>query len=89
MDFTGFIAQNIQHQCGHLAGAAEPGALLSFHAVTGYIAVILMIIHAVWAVVTLISHDEKRKATFHRFSVFVWGVWLIPFVIGMVMGMKG
>ena len=26
--------------------------------------------------------------TFHRFSIVVWGIWLIPFVIGMIMGMK-
>lgn len=71
-----------------LNSTAEQGALFSLHAVTGYISIILMIIHAVWAVITLISHDEKRKTTFHRLSVFVWGAWLIPFVIGMVLGMK-
>lgn len=71
-----------------IQGATGQSSLLSAHAVTGYIAIILMVVHAVWAVVTLVKGDERRKAVFHKFSIFVWGVWLIPFVIGMMMGMK-
>ena len=31
--------------------------------------------------------DEKAMHTFHRFSILVWVIWLIPFVLGMMMGM--
>ena len=23
---------------------------------------------------------------FHRFSIVVWGIWLIPYILGMIMG---
>ena len=52
------------------------------------IAIILMMIHAVWATVVLVRKDDKAIYTFHRFSILVWVIWLIPFVLGMMMGMK-
>ena len=63
------------------------GALSGVHGVTGMIAIVLMMIHAVWATVVLVRKDEGAMRTFHRFSVMVWAIWLIPFVIGMIMGM--
>ena len=64
------------------------GTMLSAHAVTGIIAILLMLIHAVWATIVLLRKDEKMQLTFHRFSLAVWCIWLIPFIIGMVMGMR-
>ncbi len=64
------------------------GTMLSAHAVTGIIAIVLMLIHAVWATIVLLRKDEKMQLTFHKFSLAVWCIWLIPFVIGMVMGMR-
>lgn len=57
------------------------------HAVTGAAAIVLMIFHAVWATVTLRSGDEKKLQRFHKFSLIVWLIWLIPFFSGMFMGM--
>ena len=62
--------------------------VLSAHAITGTIAIILMLIHAVWATVVLVRKDEKAMHTFHRFSIVVWVIWLVPFILGMMMGMK-
>ena len=64
------------------------GGLSSAHGVTGLIAIILMMVHAVWATVVLWRKDEKAMHTFHRFSVAVWLIWLVPFVLGMIMGMR-
>jgi uncharacterized repeat protein (TIGR03987 family) len=64
------------------------GGLMSAHGITGVIAIILMMIHAVWATAVLVRKDEKAMHTFHRFSVFVWVIWLIPFILGMMMGMR-
>lgn len=64
------------------------GGLMSAHGITGMIAIILMMIHAVWATVVLVRKDEKAMHTFHRFSIIVWIIWLIPFVLGMMMGMR-
>ena len=64
------------------------GGLMSAHGITGMIAIVLMMIHAVWASVALARKDEKTMHTFHRFSIIVWVIWLIPFVLGMMMGMR-
>ncbi|MGN0438267.1 MAG: HsmA family protein [Lachnospiraceae bacterium] len=64
------------------------GSLLSAHGITGLIAIILMCVHAVWATVVLAKKQEKQQKVFHRFSVLVWCIWLIPFIIGMMMGMR-
>jgi uncharacterized repeat protein (TIGR03987 family) len=47
-----------------------------------------MMIHAVWATAVLVRKDVKAMHTFHRFSVIVWVIWLVPFVLGMMMGMR-
>ena len=64
------------------------GGLMRAHGITGMIAIILMMIHAVWATVVLIRKDERAMHDFHRFSIAVWVIWLVPFVIGMMMGMR-
>ena len=64
------------------------GGLMGAHGITGMIAIVLMMIHAVWATVVLVRKDDKAMHTFHRFSILVWVIWLIPFVLGMMMGMR-
>ncbi len=59
-----------------------------FHAITGLLAIILMAIHAVWAIWTYWKGSEKAKQNFSRFSVFVWAFWLIPYFVGVFMGMS-
>lgn len=65
------------------------GFKLNFHGITGALAIALMLFHAAWATVVLIKADEKAKVSFHRFSIIVWLIWLIPFVSGAVFGMVG
>ena len=60
---------------------------LSFHAVTGAIAILLMLFHAVWATVVLGKKNESLLRTFHKFSIVVWIIWLIPYLSGMFVGM--
>jgi uncharacterized repeat protein (TIGR03987 family) len=52
-----------------------------FHGTTGIIAFALMLVHAVWATVVIVRKDEGAIVRFHRFSVFVWLVWLVPVVV--------
>jgi uncharacterized repeat protein (TIGR03987 family) len=59
------------------------GLRLNAHGVTGALALLLMLAHAVWATVVLVRADQRAIATFHRVSVFVWTVWLIPFISGV------
>jgi uncharacterized repeat protein (TIGR03987 family) len=60
------------------------GLTFDIHGVTGVIAILLMLVHAVWATVVLIRKDENAIRSFHKFSLFVWLVWLIPYFSPMV-----
>ena len=63
------------------------GLAFDIHGVTGVIAILLMLIHAVWATVVLIRKDEKMINNFHKFSVVVWLIWLIPYFSPMFIAM--
>jgi len=56
------------------------------HAISGVIAIALMLFHASWATVVIAKDDRRWRASFHRLSIVVWLFWLIPYVIGMLMG---
>jgi uncharacterized repeat protein (TIGR03987 family) len=60
-----------------------------FHGVTGALAIALMLGHAVWAGVVLLLKKEKAILNFHKFSLLVWTLWLIPFVSGLGGAMLG
>ena len=66
---------------------ADNGFRLNFHGVTGMIALLLMIFHAVWATKVFMQNDPEKRRNFHKFSIFVWLIWLIPYISGAVFGM--
>ncbi len=66
---------------------AQGGFSFNLHGISGLLAILLMFIHAVWASVVLAKNNEKQKISFHKFSIFVWLIWLIPFISGMIVGM--
>ena len=55
------------------------GMTFDIHGITGVIAIVLMFIHALWAFVVLRKNDEIAIKNFHKFSVAVWVIWLIPY----------
>jgi uncharacterized repeat protein (TIGR03987 family) len=57
---------------------------LNFHSITGIIALILMLFHVVWATMVLIKKDVVMIKKFHQFSLFVWILWIIPFITGVL-----
>ena len=61
----------------------------NFHGITGMLAIVLMMFHAVWATVVILKKDENQLKTFHKFRIVVWLIWLIPMVSGMLFGMSG
>lgn len=65
------------------------GFSMNLHSVTGLIALLLMLFHALWATWILWKQQEHSKQTFHRFSITVWAIWLVPYILGMIIGMKG
>lgn len=58
----------------------------SLHGITGVLAIGLMLFHALWASWVLYKDDTEKKRFFHQFSIFVWSVWLIPYFVGMYIG---
>jgi len=60
------------------------GMRFDLHGITGLLAIILMMIHAVWALVVLIRKDERMIKNFHKFSIIVWILWLIPYFSPML-----
>jgi uncharacterized repeat protein (TIGR03987 family) len=68
---------------GELAGSLIQ---LNFHGLTGLLAILLMLFHAVWATIVMVKKNEPMILKFHKFSFVVWIIWLIPMVTGMILG---
>jgi uncharacterized repeat protein (TIGR03987 family) len=64
---------------GIMAGSMK----FDFHGITGGLAIALMLGHAVWASIALLAKQEKVILNFHKFSLVVWILWLIPFISGL------
>lgn len=64
-----------------------PMNLMDVHTLTGQFAIWLMLAHAIWATSVVHKGSEKSRTGFHRYSLFVWCIWLIPYFGGMLMGM--
>lgn len=64
----------------------------AIHGITGLAAILLMLFHAGWATLVYFQGKRggaaalKRERTFHRLSAAVWVAWLVPYVIGMLVG---
>ncbi|MER3388879.1 MAG: HsmA family protein [Microcella sp.] len=69
---------------GNREAGVEPGILTQIMAISGVIALVLMAVHFVWAIVVLVRDREAEKHRFHRFSVIVWAIWLVPYLTGAV-----
>jgi uncharacterized repeat protein (TIGR03987 family) len=63
------------------------GNLLTIHGIIGVLAIVLMLFHAGWATITLIKRNKQRLRSFHKFSIIVWLIWLIPYLIGFFINM--
>ena len=69
--------------------AEGPLYLLEPHTLTGQIALWLMLAHAVWATYVIRRGSDTSRRGFHKYSLFVWLVWLVPYFGGMYIGMNG
>jgi len=66
-----------------------PLDLLETHTLTGQIALWLMLAHAIWATRVAQKGSEEIRTGFHRYSIVVWIIWLVPYFGGMYIGIKG
>ena len=84
--WTGFIFDvSGTYAMGRLSD--DPFNLFDLHTLTGQIALWLMLIHAIWATYVVRKGSENSRKKFHRYSLIVWLIWLIPYFGGMIMGM--
>jgi len=79
-DLSGTIAMHLLAQ-----GAFD---ITKPHTLTGQIALWLMLIHAAWATAVVRKGTTEARTNFHRYSLLVWLVWLIPYFGGMVLAVK-
>jgi uncharacterized repeat protein (TIGR03987 family) len=87
-DATGTILMTQIAAAQQAEGISATG-LGSLMAVSGTIAIALMAVHLIWAIVVLVRNREREKLAFHRFSVIVWAIWLIPYIAGAASAMVG
>lgn len=66
----------------------KSGLTQYIHGITGVSAIILMLFHALWATLVMYRDNKKQRETFHRASVVVWSIWLIPYILGAIIGMS-
>ena len=64
------------------------GMTYDLHGLSGLLAIILMLAHALWATIVLVRNDEGWKQSFSKFSIFVWVVWLIPYFSPMFLAIS-
>lgn len=62
--------------------AGVGGTLNTVMAFTGAAALALMAVHLTWAVFVLLRDRQSERSAFHRFSLAVWALWLVPYVTG-------
>jgi uncharacterized repeat protein (TIGR03987 family) len=71
----------------HLS-AKGPFDITKPHTLTGQIALWLMLFHAIWATIVVVKQNESLRNIFHKFSIAVWLIWLIPYFGGLYLGMS-
>lgn len=66
------------------SASAAGQVLTTIMMVTGGVALALMAAHLAWGIVVLRRGRPDELATFHRRSLVIWLLWLIPYVTGAV-----
>lgn len=85
--WTGFVFDTTGTTIMSYVAGAGNGAGSPLHAITGVLALSLMLFHAVWATIVVIRGNERSRANFHRLSIGVWLFWLVPYGVGILLGM--
>lgn len=86
-DASGTAVMGMIARSGGTVSSGIGGVLTQIMAVTGAAALILMALHATWAIVILFRNRPSELSGFHKFSTWVWALWLVPYLTGMVSSM--
>ena len=58
------------------------------HAIFGYLSLLLMTLHFLWAVLVYARNKPGANNYFHRFSLIVWSIWLLSYITGFISGIQ-
>lgn len=72
----------------HQLAGGGPLDFSSLHTLTGQIALWLMLVHAMWATLVALKGSEKSRRGFHKYSLIVWIIWLIPYFGGLLIAVS-
>ena len=86
-DISRTAAMSLIATSGGPTGVEQNPFLAQVMAITGVLALVLMALHLAWAVVTMLRNRPDELRAFHRFSVIVWAIWLVPYFAGMAAAM--
>ena len=67
--WTGFVFDTAGTTIMSMVAGETGGAGSPLHAITGVLALSLMLFHAVWATVVVLRGNERSRANFHRLSI--------------------
>ncbi|GHV47928.1 membrane protein [Clostridia bacterium] len=59
------------------------------HAVAGVDAMVFMLLHTLCATIIYARKHRRTMHVFHKFTLLVWIIWLIPFCTGLFMFLPG
>jgi len=57
---------------------------MDIHGIIGTVAILLMLVSAIWATAAMNKKDDAATATYLKFSVWVWAFWLLPYLYGFI-----
>ncbi|MDZ4170227.1 MAG: HsmA family protein [Coriobacteriia bacterium] len=63
------------------------GFNMDIHGILGVSAIVIMLVHSVWATVVLVRKDEVAARQFHKFSLAVWALWMVTLVTGFALSL--
>jgi len=66
----------------------KPFDLFDLHTLSGQLGLWLMLAHALWATRVVRIAREKDLKNFHKYSIVVWLLWLIPYFGGIYISIK-
>lgn len=61
----------------------------NLHGTLGVVAIALMLFHALWASIAIWQKKTNTLANFHKFSIAVWGLWMVTLVTGFGIALRG
>ncbi len=63
--------------------------IFTAHSISGFLGLFLMMFHFCWAFLPIRNNDVKLLNNFHRFSILVGASWMISYISGLYLGIRG